>query len=83
MSSLLAEIAAAGSYVVMRMKLNLNYTLVEKLEVNLPEQLGTLYSAVCDLKVCLTGSKDKPQYRLVCFVFEGTSYRLRALRTVC
>lgn len=74
--ALLAEIAAAGSYFVMRMKSNLNYSLVEKLEVSLPEQLGTLYSAVCDLKVCLSGSKDKSPYRLVCFVFEGTSYRL-------
>ncbi len=74
--ALLAEIAAAGSYFVMRMKSNLNYSVVEKLQVSLPEQLGTLYSAVCDLKVCLSGSKDKPQYRLVCFVFEGTSYRL-------
>jgi len=74
--ALLAEIAAAGSYFVMRMKSNLNYSVVEKLEVSLPEQLGTLYSAVCDLKVCLSGSKDKPSYRLVCFVFEGTVYRL-------
>ena len=74
--ALLAEIAAAGSYFVMRMKSNLNYSVVEKLEVSLPEQLGTLYSAVCDLKVCLNGSKDTPRYRLVCFVFEGTVYRL-------
>ena len=73
---LLAEIAAAGAYFVMRQKSNLNYDIVEALELALPEQVGALYSEVRDLKVCLTGAKQKPQYRLVCFVFEGTSYRL-------
>ncbi len=73
---LLAEIAAAGAYFVMRQKSNLNYSVVEQLAVSLPEQVEALYSEVRDLKVLLTGSKDKPLYRLVCFVFEGTSYRL-------
>ena len=73
---LLAEIAAAGAYFVMRQKSNLTYRVVKQLGVSLPEQVDTLYSEVRDLKVSLTGSKDKPLYRLVCFVFEGTSYRL-------
>ena len=73
---LLGEIAAAGSYFVMRQKSNLNYRVLEPLEVSLPEEVAGLFSSVRDLSVCLNGAQDKPQYRMVCFVFEGTTYRL-------
>lgn len=73
---LLAQIQAAGSYFVMRMKSNLNYSLLESMEPLVPAEVAGLYSSVRDLKVCLDGAQEKPQYRLVCFVFEGTCYRL-------
>ena len=73
---LLGQIAAAGAYFVMRMKSNLNYRVLEQLEVSLPEEVAGLFGSVRDLKVYLNGAEDKPLYRLVCFVFEGTSYRL-------
>jgi len=73
---LLGQIAAAGAYFVMRMKSNLNYRVLEQLEVSLPEEVAGLFGSVRDLKVGLNGAEGKPLYRLVCFVFEGTSYRL-------
>ena len=73
---LLGQIAAAGAYFVMRMKSNLNYRVLEHLEVSVPEELAGLFGSVRDLKVGLNGAEGKPLYRLVCFVFEGTSYRL-------
>ncbi len=73
---LLGQIAAAGAYFVMRMKSNLNYRVLEQLEVSLPEEVAGLFGSVRDLKVCLNGAEGKPLHRLVCFVFEGTSYRL-------
>ncbi len=73
---LLGQIAAAGAYFVMRMKSNLNYRVLEHLEVSLPEKVAGLFGSVRDLKVGLNGAEGKPLYRLVCFVFEGTSYRL-------
>ncbi len=73
---LLGQIAAAGAYFVMRMKSNLNYRVLEHLEVSVPEKVAGLFGSVRDLKVGLNGAEGKPLYRLVCFVFEGTSYRL-------
>ncbi len=73
---LLGQIAAAGAYFVMRMKSNLNYSVLEQLEVSVPEKVAGLFGSVRDLKVGLNGAEGKPLYRLVCFVFEGTSYRL-------
>ena len=73
---LLGQIAAAGAYFVMRMKSNLNYRVLEQLEVSLPEEVAGLFGSVRDLKVGLNGAEGNPLYRLVCFVFEGTSYRL-------
>ena len=73
---LLGQIAAAGAYFVMRMKSNLNYRVLEHLEMSVPEEVAGLFGSVRDLKVGLNGAEGKPLYRLVCFVFEGTSYRL-------
>ena len=71
---LLKQIQAAGSYFVMRMKSNFSYSVLASMEAVLPEEVAGLYSSVRDLKVCL--AQDKAQYRLVCFIFEGTCYRL-------
>ena len=73
---LLAQIAACSAYFVMRMKSNLNYRVVEQLAVVLPEKVTGLYKEVADLRVQLPGAAGAPIYRLVCFGFEGTTYRL-------
>lgn len=63
---LLAEIAV-NAYFVFRMKKNLKYAVVETLAVNLPHNVGHIFSAVTDQCVRLTGAKGKPIYRLVIF----------------
>ncbi len=73
---LLAQIADGGAYFVMRMKSNLNYRVVEELAVSLPEEVAGLYQQLSDRRVCLIGAAGAPLYRLVCFRFEGTIYRL-------
>ncbi len=64
--SLLAAIAV-NAYFVFRMKKNLNYTIVEKLTVDLPQSVRHIFAAVTDQRVQLPGAKGKPIYRLIIF----------------
>jgi len=63
----LAAIAAAQAYFVIRAKSNLVYTRVERLPVNLPATVQHLFLHVTDRRVRLTNAKGRPVYRLVSF----------------
>lgn len=64
---LLAAIAAAKAFFVIRAKVNLVYTRVERLPVNLPTTVQHLFRHVTDQRVRLTNAKGRPVYRLVSF----------------
>ena len=65
--SLLAAIAAAKAFFVIRAKVNLVYTRVERLPVDLPSTVQHIFRHVTDQRVRLTNAKDHPTYRLVSF----------------
>ena len=64
---LLAAIAAAKAFFIIRAKVNLVYTRVERLPVNLPTTVQHLFRHVTDQRVRLTNAKGRPVYRLVSF----------------
>ena len=63
---LLAAMAAAKAFVI-RAKVNLVYTRVERLPVNLPSTVQHLFRHATDQRVRLTNAKGHPIYRLVSF----------------
>jgi hypothetical protein len=64
---LLAAIATTQAFFVFRAKVNLVYTPVEWLSVNLPSTVEHLFHHVIDRRVQLTNAKGRPIYRLVSF----------------
>jgi hypothetical protein len=64
---LLAAIAAAQAFFVIRAKANLVYTRVDRLPVELPRTVHHLFRHVTDQRVRLTNAKGRPSYRLVSF----------------
>jgi hypothetical protein len=64
---LLAAIATAQAFFVFRAKINLVYTPVEWLSVNLPSAVQHLFRHVTDQRVRLTNAEGCPIYRLVSF----------------
>jgi len=64
---LLAAIATAQAFFVFRAKINLVYTPVEWLSVNLPSTVQHLFCHVSDQRVRLTNAEGRPIYRLVSF----------------
>jgi hypothetical protein len=64
---LLAAIATAQAFFVFRAKINLVYTAVAWLPVNLPNTVEHLFRHVSDQRVRLTNAADRPIYRLVSF----------------
>lgn len=64
---LLAAIAAAEAFFVIRAKINLVYKRVEKLPVDLPVCVQHLFRHVTDQRVHLKNAKGRPIYRLVKF----------------
>lgn len=65
--ALLAAIAAAESFFVIRAKSNLVYTRVKKLPVSLPGTVQHIFRHVTDQRVRLTNAENRPVYRLVSF----------------
>jgi hypothetical protein len=64
---LLAAIASMQAFFVFRAKINLVYTPVEWLSVNLPSTVQHLFRHVTDQRVRLTNAEGCPIYRLVSF----------------
>jgi hypothetical protein len=64
---LMAAIAAAGAFFIIRAKANLVYQRVERLPVTLPNTVRHIFLHVTDQRVLLTNAKGKPIYRLVSF----------------
>jgi hypothetical protein len=64
---LLAAIATANAFFVIRAKINLVYLQVEKLPVTLPDTVQHIFQQVTDQRVRLSNAKGKPIYRLVSF----------------
>jgi len=64
---LLAAIATAQAFFVFRAKINLVYTPVEWLPVNLPSTVRHLFRHVTDQRVRLSNAEGRPIYRLVSF----------------
>ena len=65
--SLLAAIVTAQACFVFRAKVNLVYTAVERLPVELPTTVQHLFRHVTDRRVRVTNAKGRPIYRLVSF----------------
>jgi hypothetical protein len=65
--SLLAAIVAAKAFFVIRAKVNLVYTRVERLLVDLPSTVQHIFRHATDQRVRLTNAKGHPIYRLVSF----------------
>lgn len=72
---LLAAIAAANAFFVIRARVNLVYTRVERLPVTLPDIVQHLFLHVTDQRVRLKNAKGQPIYRLVSF-FVGRQHYL-------
>lgn len=64
---LLAAIAAAQAFFVIRAKANLVYIRVDRRPVKLPQTVQHLFRQVTDQRVRLTNAKGRPMYRLVSF----------------
>jgi hypothetical protein len=64
---LLAAIATAQAFFLFRAKINLVYTPVEWLSVNLPSTVRHLFRHVTDQRIRLTNAEGRPIYRLVSF----------------
>jgi hypothetical protein len=64
---LLAAIAAAQAFFVIRAKVNLVYKRVERLPVDLPTTVQHLFRHVTDQRVRLSNANGHPVYRLVSF----------------
>jgi hypothetical protein len=64
---LMAAIATANAFFVIRAKVNLVYQRVERLPVTLPDTVRHIFRHVTDQRVRLTNAKGKPIYRLVSF----------------
>ena len=64
---LMAAIAAADAFFIIRAKANLVYQRVERLPVTLPDTVRHIFLHVTDQRVRLTNAKGKPIYRLVSF----------------
>ena len=77
---LLADIVAADAHFVMRMKINLDYTVSQALVVALPEAAQTIFSHVTDQLVTLNGAAGQPIYRLVTFQVGAESYLILTSR---
>ena len=71
---LLAAIASAQAFFVFRAKINLVYTAVEWLPVNLPNTVRHLFHHVTDQRVRLTNAEGRPIYRLVSFYVAQERY---------
>jgi hypothetical protein len=65
--ALLAAIAVAEAFFVVRAKTNLVYKRVEKLPVDLPASVQHLFRHVTDQRVRLKNAQGRPIYRLVKF----------------
>ena len=65
--TLLADIAAAQAFFVIRMYCNLSYTVTEPLVVNLPSTVKHIFELVTDQKIKLNGAEGENVYRLVTF----------------
>jgi hypothetical protein len=64
---LMAAIAAADAFFIIRAKANLVYQRMERLPVTLPDTVRHIFQYVTDQRVRLTNAKGKPIYRLVSF----------------
>lgn len=64
---LLAAIAAAQAFFIVRAKSNLVYTRVKRRPVTLPTTVRHIFHHVTDQRVRLTNAKGRPTYRLVSF----------------
>jgi len=64
---LLAAIAAAEAFFIIRAKANLVYRRIERLPVTLPDTVRHIFLHVTDQRVRLTNAKGKSIYRLVSF----------------
>jgi hypothetical protein len=71
---LLADIAMAQAFFVIRAKANLVYQRVERLPVSLPSTVQHLFRHVTDQRVRLTNAKERPIYRLVSFYVGQEQY---------
>lgn len=71
---LLAAIAAADAFFVIRAKANLVYTRVQRLPVTLPTTVQHLFLHVTDQRVRLKNATGRPIYRLVSFFVGQEQY---------
>lgn len=71
---LLAAIAAAHAFFVIRAKANLVYTRIERLPVTLPTTVQHLFRHVTDQRVRLKNAQGRPIYRLVSFFVGQEQY---------
>jgi len=71
---LLAAIAAANAFFVIRAKVNLVHTRIERLPVTLPSTVQHLFLHVTDQRVRLKNAKGQPIYRLVSFFVGQEQY---------
>jgi hypothetical protein len=71
---LLAAIATAKAFFIIRAKANLVYQRVERLPVSLPDTVRHIFLHVTDQRVRLTNATGKPSYRLVSFSIGSERY---------
>jgi len=77
---LMAAIATANAFFIIRAKVNLVYQRVERLPVTLPDTVHHIFRHVTDQRVRLTNAKGKPIYRLVSFYVGQERYLILANR---
>lgn len=65
--TVLSEIDTLKAYFVIRMRVNLAYSVIENLTVELPESVKHIFLNVTDQRVELVNAEKNPIYRLVTF----------------
>jgi hypothetical protein len=74
--ALFKDLVDKGAHFVIRIKGNLLYTIIDPLEIKLPDNLIHLLREVKDLKITFDNDKARREYRLVSFTTMGIIFHL-------
>ncbi len=78
---LFRQIVEQQAFFIIRIKSTLKDTVVQSLEVIIPEEWPLFFVNISDSMIYFSNDPDKTGYRLVSFVFENEVYRIATNRT--
>jgi len=78
---LFQSIVEQQAFFIIRIKSTMRITVVQSLEVAIPEDWQSFFSDVSDLTIYFSNDPSKISYRLITFSFENEYYRISTNRT--